>query len=434
MKRLIPVFIFSAVLAASAAQAGTGIQEAYERALKNDSILQSARHYQKAAEAVRDQTKAGLLPSVTGQYIASKYDTDRYDKYDTRELSVNLVQPVFDMGKYLQHGQSRYTLESSNAKLKSAESNLIVRVVTAYINVLYAKDNVELMKKKQEGAKEQLVQAQKMYSAGLVAVTSIHEAQANLDTVGFDLVNADNEYLNAMVDLESITGKIEGVKCLAREFGYAGHDIGTLEEWIATATANSSDVEYYRAQSKYADDTVRIMKSQHLPTVNLILNYRKSDQVSNIKSTETTYKSIAAQLSVPIFNGGFTSARVQENRERFYQSVSDMNSALNDVKKNVAESYTALLGSKAKIAALERTAASSSLAYESNKKSMAAGVVTLVDVINAQNNLYDSLSRLLQAKYEYFTGYTTLKYHAGVLKPSDVGFLESIINSECKVN
>jgi len=434
MKRLIAGLVVSSVLSAVFAYADTGIKEAYDRALENDSILQSAQHYQKSAEAVRKQTRAGLLPNLSGQYTALKYDTDRYGDYDTRDLTVNLVQPVFDMGKYLQHGQSKYTLQSSGAKLKSAESNLIVRVVTAYMNVLFAKDNIDLMKSKKQGAQEQLVQAEKMYRAGIAAVTNVHEAQANLDTAEYDIVNAENAYLNNMVELESISGKIDGVRCLGQGFSYSDHDIGTLEKWIDTAMQNSSEVKYYKAQSRYADESVKIARTQHIPTLNLIATYRRSDQISNIKSTETVYKSVGAQLSVPIFNGGYTSAKVMENKEKFYQSVSDMNTAVNEMKKNVSEKYTSLLGSKAKIAALERTAASNTLAYESNKKSMAAGVVTLVDVINAQNNMFDALSRLLQAKYEYFTGYIDLKYYAGVLTPADVDFLGSLINSECKVN
>ncbi|WP_303851566.1 TolC family outer membrane protein [Seleniivibrio woodruffii] len=434
MKRLIAGLVLLPALSAGFALADTGIREAYDRAIENDSILQSARHYQKSAEAVRKQTRAGLLPNVSGQYTALKYDTDRYGDYDTRELTVNLVQPVFDLNRYRQHEQSRYTLQSSDAKLKSAESNLIVRVVTAYMNVLYAKDNVELMKAKKQGAQEQLVQAEKMFRSGLVAVTNVHEAQANLDTAEYEIVNAQNAYLNNMVELESITGKIDGVRCLGSGFGYASHELGTLDHWIETAAQNSSEVKYYKAQSKYADENVKIAKTQYIPTLNLIAAYRKSDQVSNIKSTETVYKSLGAQVSVPIFSGGYTAAKVMESKERFYQSVSDMNTAVNEMKKNVSEKYTALLGSKAKITALERTSASNTLAYESNKKSMSAGVVTLVDVINAQNNMFDSLSRLLQAKYEYFTGYIDLKYYAGVLTAADVDFLETLVNSECKVN
>lgn len=434
MKRLIAGLVLLPALSAGFALADTGIREAYDRAIENDSILQSARHYQKSAEAVRKQTRAGLLPNISGQYTALKYDTDRYGDYDTRELTVNLVQPLFDLNRYSQHEQSKYTLQSSNAKLKAAESNLIVRVVTAYMNVLYAKDNVELMKSKKQGAQEQLVQADKMFKSGLVAVTNVHEAQANLDTAEYEIVNAQNAYLNNIVELESITGPIDGVRCLGQGFDYATHELGTLDYWIDTATQNSSDVKYYKAQSKYADENVKIARTQYIPTLNLIAAYRKSDQVSNIKSTETVYKSVGAQVSVPIFSGGYTAAKVMENKERFYQSVSDMNTAVNEMKKNVSEKYTALLGSKAKISALERTAASNTLAYESNKKSMSAGVVTLVDVINAQNNMFDSLSRLLQAKYEYFTGYIDLKYYAGVLTAADVDFLETLVNSECKVN
>jgi len=434
MKRLIAGLVLLPALSAGFALADTGIREAYDRAIENDSILQSARHYQKSAEAVRKQTRAGLLPNISGQYTALKYDTDRYGDYDTRELTVNLVQPLFDLNRYSQHEQSKYTLQSSNAKLKAAESNLIVRVVTAYMNVLYAKDNVELMKSKKQGAQEQLVQADKMFRSGLVAVTNVHEAQANLDTAEYEIVNAQNAYLNNIVELESITGSIDGVRCLGQGFDYATHELGTLDYWIDTATQNSSDVKYYKAQSKYADENVKIARTQYIPTLNLIAAYRKSDQVSNIKSTETVYKSVGAQVSVPIFSGGYTAAKVMENKERFYQSVSDMNTAVNEMKKNVSEKYTALLGSKAKISALERTAASNTLAYESNKKSMSAGVVTLVDVINAQNNMFDSLSRLLQAKYEYFTGYIDLKYYAGVLTAADVDFLETLVNSECKVN
>jgi len=68
MKRLIAGLVLLPALSAGFALADTGLREAYDRAIGNDSILQSARHYQKSAEAVRKQTRAGLCPNVSGQY------------------------------------------------------------------------------------------------------------------------------------------------------------------------------------------------------------------------------------------------------------------------------------------------------------------------------------------------------------------------------
>jgi len=437
MKRANTVIFISTFLLSvcSTAFAGVSLGEAYLKALDNDDTLKVAKYSYEAGVAGKGYARSGLLPSVSLNAKTTSYNTDRYGNYRTKDFDVALVQPIFNVGKYYSYKQSKDKVASEKARYDSAQLNLIVRLIQRYSDVLFAKDSVQLKKQEMEASKEQLKQAQKMFDSGLVAVTSVHEAMANLNMLRYEVISAESNYDNKLVLLESITGKLDsGLGCLDESFDFGSHKLAELGEWLDKVTTENKDVAYYKAMIEYSKRNVTISKSSFLPTADIFMNYNQTNSVNKVRSTDTLYKSVGARVNFPIFSGGGSYYKVKEAKSKYLQSVSDMNMRLTDAKSKTTEAYNNVTGLKSKIVALENLVKSNKLRLDSNEKSFEAGVSTIVDVMNARSNLFASMSKLTFAKYEYLNEFATLKYFSGTLSSEDVSFFDDNIISVCEEN
>jgi outer membrane protein len=430
--KVIVLLLFVVSLPASS-YAALGIYEAYTKALENDYMLKSAKHSFESAKTYNLQGWSGLLPKISGQYRSSDYTTDTYGDYTTSEYSLGLTQPLFDPAAYYKLRQNQHYVRSAELKLTAVESERISSIVNSYMDVLQAIDMVRLSNKELEASDNQLDQAKKLFQAGLVPITNVHDAQANYDSVLYDIVNAENTLNISRTALEIYVGEpVESVVCLAENVDITKQEINDLNHWLETAKENSIDIAYYKSQINEAKYGIDANWASFSPTAALQLNYRNTNSVNEVRSTETEYKSISAVVSVPVFSGGYRFAKLKESREKYYEIVNRSKFINVDTNRLVSESYYNLVGLKSKYSALTRLVESSTLVYESNKKSLAAGLATITDVINAQNDLYNSLFQLTRIRHDFFKNYIMLKHRAGVLGGKDVEILDKYLNSNCE--
>lgn len=415
--------------------ASMSLLEAYTLALKNDNILKSAEHEYNAAATRVGQSRASLLPSMAGSARMTHYDTNTYDEYDTTEYALSFQQPVINIASLYEYKQSKKITDSAKSRYKIAEQDMMFRVVDSYIALLSAEDNVTLAVSEKSAVSQQLSQAEKLYKAGVLSVTNVHDWQSEFDMVEYKLVDMQNKRDIKYIELESIIGVEPGkVSCTPREYDFVEEELQPIEYWQELSINNSEVIRYYKSQIDYYDMGVKKNYALNLPTLNLQASYTETDTNNYFKTERSTYKSIGAQINIPIFSGGSTYYRIKESQESYQKVLYDYRSALADTKKRVKESYLQVYGLKSQIKALLRLAESNKISLESNNKSFAAGETTLVDVVTAQKNLYSTLNSLSNAKYDYYRYRVKLLLDAGVLSEADINNLNTIFVNECEEN
>src|SRR6185436_13582332 len=183
-----------------------------------------------------------------------------------------------------------------------------------------------------------------------------------------------------------------------------------------------------QASLDFAVQDVERNRAGHRPTVDAFATY--SDTGSGIggvglSGTDTTVKVIGLQLAIPIYQGGAISSRVREalaNEERARQ---DLESARRNAELAARQAFLGITSGIAQVKALEAAVVSSQSSLDSTRLGQEVGVRTQVDVLNAQQLLFQTRRDLAQSKYAYLVSLLRLKAAVGKLSEDDLARINS---------
>src|SRR3954471_20552379 len=139
------------VLAGSAPVHAEDLVEVFMASRLSDPKYRAARYEFEAASFAEPQARAALLPSVSFEYTKTR--TDQYilssnnavfasgrSIYSTENQTLSLTQPIFKLAAWRGYQQAKIKVRQAAAVFTAAEQDLMLRVATAYLNALAARD------------------------------------------------------------------------------------------------------------------------------------------------------------------------------------------------------------------------------------------------------------------------------------------------------
>lgn len=182
--------------------------QVYQQALANDPLVNQAKAQRDAAYEGISISRANLLPQISGSVGYTMGSSERTDfaqnddgtlainiiDSDTETLSygLNLDMSLYDHANWVGLDRAEKVAQQSDAQYAATMQQLIVRVVTAYFDVLRARDNVDFVRAEKRAIERQLEQTRQRFEVGLTAITDVHEAQANFDNTVAQEIQAEN--------------------------------------------------------------------------------------------------------------------------------------------------------------------------------------------------------------------------------------------------
>ena len=120
-------------------------------------------------------------------------------------MQLQLNQTLFEWGKWVNLKQAGKRSCQGRIDYEIQQQDLIIRVVTRYLNVLAAEDNLVSLNSNKLAISRQLEQAKQRYEVGLIAITDVQESQVYTQSVANE-INAKRSLANARELLREITG------------------------------------------------------------------------------------------------------------------------------------------------------------------------------------------------------------------------------------
>ena len=429
LKRLVALLAASGLALSAQAADLMGI---YRDALASDPVYQAARAQYQANVEKLPQARAGYLPFVSGSANAyrnynERDGTDDLD-YSTRGYSVSLSQPIFRLGNWIAISQAEKVMLQAEATLATSGQDLIVRVAQAYFDVLLAQDNVALSDAQKRAISEQLAQAKRNFEVGTATIVDTLEAQARYDqAVAKEVLDANDLEVKKRA-LQQLIGKVpEGLKPLGEKLDLQRPKPDNIEEWVTAANDSSLAVAVAKAAYEIASQEIDRAKSGLYQTLDLnaVYNYNKTPASSlgeAFTGANVTSKNaqVGVVLSVPIFAGGGTQSRVREAIALRDRTQQDLENTQRTVAQAVRQNFLAVTNGIALVRALEQALASTQSQLESSILGRDVGVRTSVDVLNAQQQVFQGRRDLQQARYAYLLNTLRLKAATGTLTEGDL--------------
>ena len=211
-KNLSKLIIFSLSLSfVSTFLKAENLEEVYELALKNDPLLKAAEASYRAGKENKVQGRSGLLPnlSVSGSTNWNEYRVmdQIIDQYNSNNYSGRLSQPLFRMDKWFQFKRGKSLSESSEAEFAYQQQETMIRVASAYFNVLNSIDSLNAARAEEKAIGRQKDLAKKRFEVGLAAITEVQETQAAYDLTVVSRITREAQLDSARESLNSIVGK-----------------------------------------------------------------------------------------------------------------------------------------------------------------------------------------------------------------------------------
>jgi outer membrane protein len=431
-------FIIASVLAlalvASVPARAEDLLQIYREAQRNDPSLAAARANWEATQERVPQARAGLLPNVNlsasanANYFGANADTDprvRIDRtFGAGGLTVSASQPLYRYANTVAYSQAVQQVEQADYTLASARQDLILRVATAYFDVLLAQFNVELAESQKAAVSEQLAQAKRNFEVGVATITDTNEAQAKYDSIVAQEISARNDLDNKRTALRAIIGRApRDLKPLGPGFEPTLPSPNSLDVWVDRALANNLNVRIARYNSEIATLEIERQRAAHLPTIDLVASANAqagSGSVNLGVFNDSRQAAIGVALNVPLYTGGFIDSKVREALALQENARQNVEVARRNALFNAQTGFSGVNSAAASVRAFEQALVSAQTAYESNKTGQEVGVRTNLDVLNTQQNVFQTRRDLAQAYFNYLVGVLRLKSAVGTLDEQDL--------------
>ncbi|PPD32222.1 MAG: channel protein TolC [Methylomonas sp.] len=405
------------------------LMEIYQQALQNDPEFKISDINQSAAGEIKSQSIAQMLPKV-GVSASSTWNRLNNEKqsflgtglqhYLDNLLSVNITQPVFNWGHWIQLDQSENKIAQAEAQFQAKQQDLMTRTVEAYFNVLAAQDNLEFIVAEKKAIEKQLEQAKQRFDVGIIAITDVYEAQAGFDRAHAAVIEAENQLDNRKEALREIIGNNEAnLKKLPEDIPLSPPAPADIAAWSNTAESNNFSIVAQVNQAEFIRKNIELQQSKHLPTLDIVAQYRQSDN-GNQFGFRGDNESVGLQFNLPLYEGGGIVSRTRQAQFEYEAAKEELTKVKRSVIRGVKDAFRGVLSSIDQVKALKSNTESGQLAVEAAEAGLEVGTRTMVDLLAIQRNLFKAKSDYAQGRYNYLINGVKLKQAAGSLSDQDL--------------
>jgi outer membrane protein len=416
--------------------------QVYRDARGYDAQYGAARYAVEAGREKLPQGKALLLPTLNLSANATDTKTD-FESDDpslnpsfNRDVrayggTLNFSQPIYRKQNFIQYDQAGYQVKQAEAAFSQASQDLIVRVAQAYFDVLAAQDTLELVGAQKAAISEQLAQAKRNFEVGTATITDTHEAQARYDLSVAQEILAQNDLDVKKRTLQQITGKEYGaLRPLRHDVKLTMPAPNNMQAWVEMAEKQSYTVLVQDAITEIARLEADRNQAGHYPTLDLVASYGYLNQSGTLVTpigSNVTNGQVGVQLGLPLYQGGAISSRAREAAFNYDKAKQDLANARRSAVLSAQQAFLASVNGVAQVRALEQALVSSQSALESNKLGYEVGVRINIDVLNAQQQLFQTRRDLAVARYTLITSRLKLRAAAGNLTEDDLQRVNAVL-------
>ena len=433
------------LLAFSIHSSADSLLDIYNDALENDPQYKSAEFSYLSGKEIKVQGRAALLPSIS---ISAQTNWNEYyqngnlqNQYNNFSTSARLTQPLIRLDTWFKYRQSKFLTDAAEADFAYSQQSLIVRTAELYFNVLRAIDNLSAARSEEKAIKKQLDQIRQRYEVGLAAVTEVQEAQLAFDLSVASRTRTEGEVFTAKESLNALVGReIVSLDGLVNDLNVTNPVPASKEEWARKAVENNFRLQAANLRKYASKNNARSIASNHLPKVDIVGAQTESETnqyaydglntggAFNITVPDETQRdTYSLQLSMPIFQGGAVISRTKQAYAESNKSSEEALFAERSVIQDVRSQYSNVVTLVANLRAQKQAVVSASSALEATKVGYEVGTRNIVDLLQAEKNLYSAERNLANAKYDYLI--TTLRLHlaAGTLSPENLVEINNLL-------
>ncbi len=449
----------------TSAQEVVTIQQAIENTLNNNLQIKQAKLSENLSDENLKQSKALLLPTLNGNGSyninfgrsldpsTQSFSSQQFSSFNGGlSTSVDIFQ---GFQKLNQIKQNKLLLDADKTYTEKIKNDLILQVITSYMQILYNKDFLVAARQQLAVAKQQLTQQQELLDVGNKTLADLAESKSLVATAELDVTTAENaltiSYLTLaqLMDIPSATRYEVKAPDVSSFNGTAG--VYSPEDVYGQALALFPDIKLAAIRTEAARKAVDLAKGSYYPSLSLgaglntnyssgrktilgivpngerEIGYTASGEkvmTAIFSELSETYRfkdqirdnfgqNIGISLQIPIFNGFRTRTTVRRAKITLMQNQTEEQLAKNNLNKVIYQAVADLKAAQSTYESTSKTFAARKEAFSVIEQRYNVGLVNALDYSTSQTNRNKAEIDMIRAKYDLLFKAKVIDYYLG---------------------
>ena len=425
------------------------LEDSIEIARQTNLSIQTTQERVKSAEAQVRSARAGLLPNVSlnssyryakdlpksvleasggfgppagaGGEIPPPADAGGGDEnvielefgaHHNFQAELSLRQPIFAWGRYYNNYQSaQLSLEAAGKELDVAYNQLVLDVSEAFYSILLALEFVKVSQQTVDLVEKQLQIARNLFEAGASTNFDVLRAKVLLANARSNLIRAKNQARIATDAYKNVLN-IDLGEAVAVQGSLDRPPIAPdLDALIQRGMENRPEMQQLEFNEGAAKKQVDVAKTGNRPDLSFFTNYQV-DHNERLEKMNRVWN-FGLALNFPIFDGFATRSAVKQAESGLKQTQLGKQQMTDAIEFEVRATYLNLLEAKALIEVQKETVAQAQESVRIANLRYENGMITSVELTDAQLALSQAEVNRLQSLHDYAVGLARLEKAIG---------------------
>ncbi len=407
--------LFALVLLASTGPAmAQSLDEILVETYRTNPDLLAAQAELRAVDEAVSQAFSGYRPSlaIVGSSEVSNVDTNLgNNNLFTNSIALNLTQNLYEGGGTVASVDSAVKqVGQQRAVLQSVEQQVFLDAVTAYTDVVALARVVELAINNEERLDRQRQATVDRFEVGEVTRTDVAQAEARLAGAVSDRISAEGSLAQAVATFEAVVGFRPGE--LTTTFPTIEPPVSLVEAQARGEKNPALTASEFAVDAALAD--VRVEQSDLLPSLDLDASVGYIDEPSVAIDRQSDAR-IGATISIPLYQGGAEYSQVRQAKQIVQQLRRELEATRRDVSELVTQAWEGLLTAQAAARSFEEQSRANRIALEGVQTEAQVGARTVLDVLDAEQELFEAQVDVVEARANEVVALYTLQSAMGEL-------------------
>jgi outer membrane protein len=428
-RHIFPFALISAAISAKAqAPPKLTLTEAVAIAIKNHPQIQGAQNEANFAHEQITINRAAYYPTLNGDITGSQGND--LSRIGAGELSASRLFNRFGAGAVVNQlvtdsgrtpnlvASARFQAQAAAHTLEATRYDVVLQVNRAYFDVLHAQAVIKTAQQTIEARQTLSDQVTELAKNSLKSQLDVSFAEVNVSEAKLLLIRAQEALQASVAELGRALGSDQPANYQLVEEAVPTGPPATADDLIAQAIGNRPELASLRSARDSAYKFFEAEKDLKRPTVSIeavggFIPFINTPPTSPIPAE---YEGVAANVSIPVFNGHLFSARREAAHQRAMESDQHLRSQQQTIARDVRVAYGGAITAFQRIDVTAQFLRQAALALDLARGRYSLGLSSIVELTQAELNLTEAEIENLSAKYDYQSQYAGLQYAIGALR------------------
>lgn len=381
----------------------------------------------------KKEAMGNLLPSLSasGQYTNSimksvmfmpesfsammggqKYMEIGYKNSYTGTVSAALPLVNFSLWEQIKSKQNEIDLILEKAR--ASKIDMTKQVKDAYFAVLLAKNSLKVLERSINNAKETLKTTETSFEQGVVSEYDLIRAKVQVSNLNPTYISAKNGLELAILQLKMILSlpQDQEIVFLENLEDFSGRIISVSAAESERAANNNSDIRQLDLNIASLQHSLRMVNSQHLPSLSAFGQYTYQTQAEDFKFADYNWVGSAAvglQLSIPIFNGRTVVNKAKQLKISLQELELQKQYASDGIELQIQAAINSMKAAQEQLLVNKDAISQAERGYEIAKVRYQTGSGTILELNDSELSMTQANLNYQQSLYDFLTAQTNLE-------------------------